>query len=319
MRKFIFYVLMLGTSSGLFSQEVSVRSNKYKIRIGDAAFLKLSAQVKKGERVIWPQVPDSIGPHFDVVERGKIDTLSDSLGSGNRIEQQLQITSFDSGMHTMPVFDFRFIRSNGDTESVITDAIGIEVVTVAVDTTKAIKDIKDVVDVPFDFSEYIPWVLGGLVGAALIVVGIYFWLRRKKAEKPVIPVEKRIPAWQRALAELDRIEKEQLWQNGKEKTYHSGISDTLRAYIEEDYMLPALESTSDEILIMWRKQPKSEDSLPCLKQILTLADLVKFAKEKPLPAEHERSLSLAREFIELTKPVAATDLNSTMGKEPTDE
>jgi hypothetical protein len=319
MRNWIVCFIVLGITSGLFSQEVSVRSDKYKIKIGEAAYLKLNARVKKGERVIWPQVSDSIGPHFDVVERAQLDTLSDSTGTGISIEQQLQITSFDSGMHTMPVFDFQFIRASGDTESVITDAIGIEVLTVAVDTTKAIKDIKDVVDVPFDFSEYIPWVLGGLIGAAILVAGIYIWLRRKKPEKPAIPVEKRIPAWQRAFAELDRIEKEQLWQNGKEKAYHSGISDTLRAYIEEDYNLPALESTSDEILIMWRKQPKSEDSLNCLRQILSLADLVKFAKEKPLPAEHERSLSLARTFIELTKPVAATDLNSTTGKEPNDE
>jgi len=295
-------VVLCGLYSTGFSQEVAVRSDKYRIRIGDAANLKLSATLKKGERVIWPEVLDSIGPHFDVVAKNPVDTLSDSSSTGLRLEQQIVITSFDTGMHTMPVFDFRFIRSNGDTESVITDAIGIEVLNVPVDTTKAIKDIKDVVEVPFDFSEYIPWVLGGLVGAALVVAGIYVYLRRRKPQKPAIPVEKRVPAWQLAFAALDRIEKEQLWQQGKEKAYHSEISDALRTYIEEEFTLPALESTSDEIMQMWRKQAGSDESLKLLRQILPLADLVKFAKEKPLPAEHERSMSLAREFIKVTQP-----------------
>ena len=36
--------------------------------------------------------------------------------------------------------------------------------------------------------------------------------------------------------------------------------------------------------------------------MLVLADLVKFAKEKPLPNEHERALEYAREFVQITRP-----------------
>jgi hypothetical protein len=53
---------------------------------------------------------------------------------------------------------------------------------------------------------------------------------------------------------------------------------------------------------MLRKASLNQDSIQHLKQVLVLADLVKFAKEKPLPNEHERSLDYAREFIQITRP-----------------
>jgi len=38
-----------------------------------------------------------------------------------------------------------------------------------------------------------------------------------------------------------------------------------------------------------------------LKQLLTLADLVKFAKERPTPVENEQSIEDAIDFIKLTR------------------
>jgi hypothetical protein len=286
----------------LHAQQVSVKSDRYRIRLGENFNLQLKATVKDGERVIWPTLNDTLGPHFDVLQKGPIDTMADKKRQGMDLLQEIQATSFDSGMHTMPVFAFDIISAKGDTAHIVTDPLSFQVLTIPVDTTKAIKDIHGVVDVPFDIGEYIPWILLGLVIAALIVAGIYLWMRRKKPEKPLAPPAPKTPAWERALAALVEIGKEKAWTSGRDKQYHSAITDTLRAYIEEQFGLPALESTTDETLSMVRKSIEDTAANQALRQILVLADLVKFAKEKPLAAEHERSLEQARFFVETTRP-----------------
>ncbi len=286
----------------IHAQQASVQSDRYQIRLGESFSLTLKAAIQDGQRIVWPAFTDSIGPNFDILKLGKIDTLPDSVNTGTQFLQKIEATSFDSGMHTMPVFAFDIISANGDTAHIVTDPLTFQVSTVPVDTTKAIKDIHGVLDVPFDISEYIPWILVGLLLAALIAAGLYFWLKHKRKPAEVKPKAPSIPAWQKALTALEEIAKEKAWQSGRDKVYHSAITDTLRMYLEEQFQLPALESTTDETLEMLRKASFNQDSIQQLKQVLILADLVKFAKEKPLPNEHERALEYAREFIQITRP-----------------
>ena len=297
---FCFSLLLLASQTQ--AQQASVQSDRYKIRLGESFSLTLKAAIQDGQRVVWPAFNDSIGPNFDILKLGKIDTLPDSTKAGTQFIQKIEATSFDSGMHTMPVFAFDIISANGDTAHIVTDPLSFQVSTVPVDTTKAIKDIHGVLDVPFDISEYIPWILVGLLLAALIAAGLYFWLNRKRKPTEVKPKAPSIPAWQIALTALDVIGNEKAWQSGRDKVYHSAITDTLRMYLEEQFQLPALESTTDETLEMLRKASFNQDSILQLKQVLVLADLVKFAKEKPMPNEHERALEYAREFVQMTRP-----------------
>lgn len=295
-------VFILGVVLQGKAQQANVRSDKYRILIGEQANLTLNATLNKGQHLVWPEFPDSLGPHFDVVSRSTPDTLTDSTSASLQIRQQVVITSFDSGMYTLPVFAFDFINPGGDTVFIVSDPLSIEVLTVAVDTTQAIKDIHDVADVPFDIREYLPWILGGLAGAALLAAGIYLWLRRRRPEKPAPPPAPVLPPWEKALEALSRIENEKIWRTGYIKEYHSAISDTIRTYIEEYFHLPALESTTEEIMQMLRKKDLPGQAVMHMNELLVLADLVKFAKEKPLPAEHERSLELAKEFVAATRP-----------------
>lgn len=297
---FCFSILLL--VSQIHAQQASVQSDRYQIRLGESFSLTLKAAIQDGQRIIWPTFVDSIGPFFEILKSGTIDTLKDTSRVGIELIQKIEATSFDSGMHTMPVFAFDIISENGDTVHIVSDPLTFQVSTVPVDTTKAIKDIHGVLDVPFDISEYIPWILVGLLVAAVIAAGLYFWLKRKRKPEESKPKLPPIPAWQRALTALDEIANEKVWQVGRDKVYHSAITDTLRNYLEEQFNLPALESTTDETLEMVRKASLNQESIQHLKHVLVLADLVKFAKEKPLPNEHERALEYARQFIQLTRP-----------------
>lgn len=119
-----------------------------------------------------------------------------------------------------------------------------------------------------------------------------------------------------------------MWQQGKEKEYHTSITDTLRKYIVDRFGVNAMEMTSAEIL---DSVCKIDDVVPAydkLEQVLKLADYVKFAKFRPLPDENDLSLMNAYFFVNQTKPVElpkndndgnSSDDNDDEAKETTDK
>mgnify|MGYP001563082378 FL=1 len=62
-----------------------------------------------------------------------------------------------------------------------------------------------------------------------------------------------------------------------------------------------MEQTTDEILFGFRRVAIDDESKSKLKSVLILADLVKFAKEQPLPTENDMSMVNSYNFIHGTK------------------
>jgi hypothetical protein len=109
----------------------------------------------------------------------------------------------------------------------------------------------------------------------------------------------------RALTALDNLEREQLWQKGRVKEYHSNITGIIRGYFEERFNLPALELTTSEQMQQLKRVPSAEYILNTTNEFLNNADLVKFAKFIPLPSVNEAMMKQAKEIV-----------NSTIIKEP---
>lgn len=289
--------------------EVIAKLDSSSIKIGEQTRIRLSAKYGPGVKLKWPELKDTITKHIEVVEKGKVST-------GAVHEQTIIITSFDSGFHVIP--PFRFIV-NGDTSNIAeTEALLLQVNTVPVDTAQAsIKDIKNILDEPFDWREAIPYVLWGLAILAAVALIVLLIVRLAK-RKPMLPAKPKIviPPHIKALQELERLRAEKLWQEGKIKQYHSALSDIVRAYIEDRFKVHALEQTTDEILTSFRTVVVDNESQSKLKQLLTLADLVKFAKEEPLPQENELSMNNAFDFVNGTKreaPAPGTGINENQG------
>ena len=90
---------------------------------------------------------------------------------------------------------------------------------------------------------------------------------------------------------LNNLEKKELWQKGSVKEYYSELTDIARNYIEEAIEIPAMESTTSELIealkraSLKKKMKISPEILENLERVLKQADLVKFAKSKPLDFE----------------------------------
>ena len=77
----------------------------------------------------------------------------------------------------------------------------------------------------------------------------------------------------------------------------------MRNYIDGTFGISSMEMTSMEILMTLKPEMTNKKSeYEALKQILTLADLVKFAKWAAMPDENEQSLNNAYLFVRGTMP-----------------
>jgi hypothetical protein len=81
------------------------------------------------------------------------------------------------------------------------------------------------------------------------------------------------------------------------------LTHILRDYLEKRYQIPALESTSDELIAALRKTDMPLAIQFKLKQLLQMADLVKFAKVVPELNVHDGAYETAMELIMETEPI----------------
>jgi hypothetical protein len=181
----------------------------------------------------------------------------------------------------------------------VTTMMLLAVHTVKVDTTQAIKPIIGPLNVPLSFREMLPWILAAIAVAALVILGIWYFKKRRRKE-PIFVLKPKVvlQPHELALQGIEKLRVKKLWQAGKVKEYYSELTEILRKYIEDKFQVPALEQTSAEITMSLINHPGcSATSLDKLSHLLIMADMVKFAKALPLATENEKSLSDGIEFV----------------------
>ena len=307
MRVILPFLLVLAFSFNSKAQlpVVKATTDTTQIRIGEQFKLNFSATVSAGTKISFPLLTDTFN-HFEIVSKSPIDTVITDDKKSLTLRQQLTLTSFDSGYFVIPPMPFVISRSKEKTDTVLSEAMLMTVITVPVDTTKDIRAIKNIIDVPFPWLEYLIYVLIAWVFIALI---IYLYNKFKKKKVPIfVPKIPERPAHEIALEGLKRIEEEKLWQQGYTKKYYSEVTDVVRQYIERRFSINAMEQTTDETLKYFTNSLIREEEKEKLQYILKLADMVKFAKALSIPSENESTMQFAYAFINNTRPVIKEDL-----------
>jgi len=288
---------------------VSATIDSTTIFLGDQTDLHLQVQAAKEDKVQFPIYGAALIPEVEIVDRTIIDTTQ--LADGRvQYDQYLTLTSFKDSLYLIPGLAFPVGR-----DTFFSDNITLNVVQpFEMDTTNAITDIKPIQKAPIWWWGIIRWILLGLLLAGL-GVGIYYlvrYIQRKKGILPDVPAEPARPAEEVALERLDQIKEAKLWQAGKVKEYHTELTDVVREYIASRFEVRSTEKTSDETLREMKPVLKEQvDLYQRLKQMLTLADLVKFAKWSTTPDENETALLTAYDFVHQTtiKPEERNDIS----------
>lgn len=280
---------------------VSATLDSTTLFIGDQTDLHLRAIGEVGEQVTMPVLDKELIPGVEIVDRTIVDTLS--LKDGRvQYDQYLTVTSFEDSLFYIAPLPF----TNGD-DTVWSDGLTLNVVQpFEMDTTDmAITDIKGVYKAPVWWWGIFRWVLLAVLLAGVGVAGYYLitYLQRRKLEEAgnEVVTEPLRPAEEVALEKLDAIKEKKIWQQGQVKEYYTQLTDVVREYIARRFEVSSVEQTSDETLRDIRPLlSERKDLYDQLRKMLTLADLVKFAKWSTTPDENELSLRNAYTFVRET-------------------
>lgn len=280
--------------------EISISLSADTILIGDQIYYSLKLKQPAGMLINFPQFKDTLVSSVEILEKSPIDTLivdEDQL----ILMQNLLITCFDSGLYKIPGSKFTTATENLIREF-ITEDVYLRVLTMPLDTSQAIFDIKLPYGAPVKFIEVLPYILGLLILGAILYAVFWFIRKRKRKKQGGVYFKPVIPPHITALQELDKVKEERLWQKNREKEYYSRLTEILRIYLEGRYEIFAMEQTSYEILDSLNKSGFNDNRLfDKLKSILTISDLAKFAKLKPSANENEACLLDAFVFVNDTK------------------
>jgi len=277
-------MLALLTGFVLFAQNPLATSiDSAKIKVGAQANFTIKATVKSKDKVNFPE--GKLFGQLEVLESYPIDTVK--KGSTYELIKKYGLTQFDSGRYVIPRLPV--VINNKTLQS---DSLSLEVSNVKVDTLKQkMFDIKPVASQPSS-NGWVWWLLGSLVVAGALAYGIWWYLKKRKKqpakkkadERVVSPIEK-------ATELLQNLERKELIKQGAVKEYYSELADIARMYIEEAIHIPAMESTTTELIeamhnaTQKRKMLLKQETFEQLEQVLRTADMVKFAKSKPLEFE----------------------------------
>lgn len=289
--------------TGVHAQNVVLNAeiDTFQMLIGEQTTIRLELSVDAGNRVKMPEFKTGSVNGLEVLDT-KADVRSINEGKREVYTNEYLITTFDSTLYSIPPFEVLVndsaFRSN---------PLALAVYSMPIDTANLqnICGPKAIQDVELTWEEYRDSVYLGVILAILGAVLAWVVTRLVK-NKPIIRIIKIKPKLPSHITALNRIEEikgdKSLRLEGNTKEYYTQLTDTLREYMRDRYGFNATEMTTSEIVGHLLKI-QDKESIKDLKEILQVADLVKFAKLHPSINENDRNMANAIEFVNETKNI----------------
>lgn len=248
----------------------------------------------------FPDYTRAFTDTLTLVRNWKVDTLKVTRTSGSPIldlRASVVVAPFEEGRYALP--DIAVQRTaGGSIDTLLFEGMEFEAKTIPIDTaTFQIHDIKGQIKYPLTFAEILPYLLGIWIIALLaIIIGCLIIMSRRT--KTVVEV-RRDPPYIVALRKLDHLRGDKYWAPEKQKTLYSGITDTLRTYIENVFGINAEEMTTAEIFDALKGR-LPEDLYAETKALFETSDFVKFAKFTASAEQNAAAVPSAVKFVTST-------------------
>lgn len=257
-----------------FTQTVQLSTTTDSVSVGD--YVYLNVKIQRNQLVDELLFPDSASfpeeLQWNGLQQFQPTDFADSLS--------YELQYFGNGSISIPGIPIGFV-TQGDTNFIFSNPITIPFKTVLPAEDAELKPIKPI----FDFPGF-NWPLL-LILLTLIAAGIWaYFTLRKKEEVLVTKTQIKPEPFQNPILELENIlrylkEEYNLSQTKDFKYFYSSLSDSIRAYFEELYEIPALESTTRELLRYLDAFGVDQEMIKLTRSILNKSDMVKFAKFTP--------------------------------------
>jgi hypothetical protein len=291
-----------------FAQEPTVKTiiDKTDILIGEPVQYKVTATFPTGQyKANWFTPADSLA-HFEIVEKGKIDTTAE--GNTTILQQIITLTSFDSGRWNTPGFVISFDPANDATAlNIITDSIAVNVGYAAADTSNQLRDIKPILQV--QVTSYVWYYIAGIV-LLLLLTAFFLWRYFKNKKKdPATIFSGKIAPYEEALQNLEQLKKLNLQEAEGIKKFHADLAAIFKWYISRKQRMSIMNKTTGDVLVHLADNDLPKEVISNAATALRSGDAVKFAKYLPDVSETESCFAQIKEtihFIHTSKPVSQT-------------
>jgi hypothetical protein len=281
MKKIIYFSLLLIFTFYLFGQEFNYQIVKPEtLYIGTPIQMEMEIITAANDSIFVPQIDT-----LDIfVLKPPIKSNEEQLETGKKTRIQFTFLPFDTGEHIFPEMEIS-VKANHELKTFRTVEIPLTIHTVLVDTTLALREIADPIQLHFGFWDY-----AAIVLLLIFIVAVILFLKKILKKKPLTAQKEKEtdtrPAYQKALELLEQTKNKKLLENTKFLQFHFELSHILRFFLEHEYKLNAMEMTTNEIrenLTLENGKEKTE-----ILEFLRFADKIKFAKFVP---EYEQSKS----------------------------
>ena len=296
----ILSIFLIGLTKAQDLPKVHIQADTTQIRIGEQVRLSVKTQSDTLSFVDFPELSD-LG-NLEVVRSTPVDTLQ--AKPFRHLQKDYFITQWDSGNYVVPPIN---IKINDST--FVTDSLKIKVLPVKVDTTKQrLYGFKEPVNIEGKPVSELPsshaywwWLL-----LLPVLAAAYYFYRKRQRD---IAARKALTPYEIATNNLESLNREKLWLKDRVDEHYLQLTDTLKDYLENELHLSAKEKISSELLQELKKYRFENGAyfdselLSRLQQTLKRADLAKFAKLSPNPADIDLDFNVIKDVIDFAHQI----------------
>lgn len=303
MKKYLCFILFLSTIASLSAQQIiSGKADKAEYMIGDRIEYSFSI----------PQTKDNVVLSTEYKFSDTLNMVSQSCDTNNgKINYHFTFASFVEGNVVLPKY---IIYKHSGASALYSVNPPIVKVTIPVIDTVNIeaKPLKGIMKAPITFKEILPFCIGIVVLAGIIVGIIYYikYLKKRKQNALLNKKEKKVLVAEdiEALNALNALREEHYIEKNQTKQHYISLTDILWQYIYRRFDVNAFEMTSGQIIDSLRYGEIKHEDLEKLSDIFSVADFVKFAKHNPSGVENLRVMQESVDFVNATKRIPVAEL-----------
>lgn len=308
MRKiYLLLVTLFIAFQTVIAQDVKVfaTTDTTEYTVGDYINYSIEMKYPKGVNLVIPTITDSIS-NLTFIKNGEM--VKNEVGNEISEIRHFIFSKYDSSEVTIPAFHISYSANGGNPQFVQVNSVDIVVKTIEVNQQAEIQDIKAPIRIPID------WLLVSIIAILVLalIVAAYFgykYYQKKKLGKVVLEPEIILTPFEKAIANLTKLEEKKLWQQGEIKEYHSELTGIIRDYFENKFNFIALEMTTSEIISNLKLKDVNFEVIKTTEEFLENADMVKFAKFKPMPTINETMMKQAYLIVNKTNQTSNEVVN----------
>ncbi|MCX7943934.1 MAG: BatD family protein [Deltaproteobacteria bacterium] len=188
-----------------------------------------------------------------------------------------------------------------------------------IDSEKEAK-LKDILppEKVYERTYILLYILALAIAIAVFVYLLLRYMRKRHAVRQVSEESKisevHINPYEEAILALKLVEEERLISKSMYKELYLRLTEILKRFIERFYGFNAVEMTTYELTIYLMDHPQPNLDLTELKDFLSVADLVKFAKFVPSAESAYRDFNIVRNIIDKAARRIASSTDAEINK-----